>query len=571
MFATRARACIDTLGMHAAHLTPPGDAEGGEPGASSAGDAAPAAGAGDPAQQGGTFGTPACAPDQDQCADGQDAIDSKCTDGSAPACVKGVAQGGGGGGGGGTPPGLATCVADQEPCDDGQAPTGTPPKCTSGAAPACTPGRLGGGPATDNGAKPQGLPVCIVDQAPCAGGKLRPGKPPACEDGSKPLCLPGHSGTGTGTGAGKPAPKGACAAGQTPCADGAGPVATGSPPAMLCADGAAPACTHNSQNVGGGHSGVDKVGGGGETTANAAVRTRRPTAAATTTAAATAAAAAKVPEGCVVLQKAGVGHHGPVVAKFSNANGATAITTPNECAQKCAQNSACTYWVVNKARSRGCVLKSNRRGSPARSRDIVGHGFCEHAMPSTCTQLGTGEGHSRYKSRSNTLGPTFKNIKNAAGCAAKCSATKGCTYWLVSPPALAVATARCPVSGHDLGLRVCAACMCLQGWCGHALDLILILLRAPVLAREAVRGCGLRTHPPWQLCWALHGARARWPWPWPTDPDTCCMHRGVRGRSTTALGACSTRLAKASSGRRRVSCTTARASDHVPRLVQKLF
>lgn len=132
---------------------------------------------------------------------------------------------------------------------------------------------------------------------------------------------------------------------------------------------------------------------------------------------------------CTMLKKAGVAYSGPIVAKFNNADGATAITDPDECAQKCAENPECTYFSVNKARSKGCVLKSNRRGSPVKSSAYLGHGTCEHAVPASCQQLGTSQGHSKFKK--NNLG-SFRNIKNAGGCAQKCEATPGCSYWLVN-------------------------------------------------------------------------------------------------------------------------------------------
>ena len=48
-------------------------------------------------------------------------------------------------------------------------------------------------------------------------------------------------------------------------------------------------------------------------------------------------------------------------------------------------------------RSKGCVLKSNKRGSPVKHSNFLGHGFCEHAVPSTCKMVATGKGYTRFK------------------------------------------------------------------------------------------------------------------------------------------------------------------------------
>ena len=131
---------------------------------------------------------------------------------------------------------------------------------------------------------------------------------------------------------------------------------------------------------------------------------------------------------CTVLKKAGVAYNGPIVAKFNNAGGATPITDVAECAQKCAENAECTYFAVNKSPSKGCVLKSNRRGSPVKNAAFLGHGSCEHAVPAACATTGAGQGWSNFKK--NKLG-SYKNIKNEGGCAQKCAGNAECKYWLV--------------------------------------------------------------------------------------------------------------------------------------------
>ena len=154
-----------------------------------------------------------------------------------------------------------------------------------------------------------------------------------------------------------------------------------------------------------------------------------------TAAATTNAAAATPPVGtgtgagaCTVLQKRGVAYNGPIVAKYNNAGGATPITDVAACAQKCAANTECTYFAVNKSPSKGCVLKSNRRGSPIKHAAFLGHGTCEHAVPASCATTGTGQGWSKFKK--NNLG-SYKNIKNAGGCAQKCADNAECKYWVV--------------------------------------------------------------------------------------------------------------------------------------------
>ena len=163
-------------------------------------------------------------------------------------------------------------------------------------------------------------------------------------------------------------------------------------------------------------------GGGGVAT------TKKPVVVAATTKKPVVVGGASLVGDCTVLKKAGVAYNGPIVAKFNNVGGATPITDVAECAQKCAENAECTYFAVNKSPSKGCVLKSNRRGSPVKNAAYLGHGSCEHAVPAGCATTGAGQGWSMFKK--NNLG-SYKNIKNEGGCAQKCSDNAECKYWLV--------------------------------------------------------------------------------------------------------------------------------------------
>ena len=105
-------------------------------------------------------------------------------------------------------------------------------------------------------------------------------------------------------------------------------------------------------------------GGGGVAT------TKKPVVVAATTKKPVVVGGASLVGDCTVLKKAGVAYNGPIVAKFNNVGGATPITDVAACAQKCAANAECTYFAVNKSPSKGCVLKSNRRGSPRQARRL---------------------------------------------------------------------------------------------------------------------------------------------------------------------------------------------------------
>ena len=143
----------------------------------------------------------------------------------------------------------------------------------------------------------------------------------------------------------------------------------------------------------------------------------------------TTAAPLAVPDTCTAFPKAGKAYAGPVIMKYDKNHPDGLVTDVAKCAQLCAANIECTYFSVSSQGSKGCVLKTNRRGSPVSAGHYLGHGSCEHAMPSDCKQLGVGEGHKGFKKQNIGI---RKNIRNSAGCAQLCAATTGCAYWLVN-------------------------------------------------------------------------------------------------------------------------------------------
>ena len=127
-------------------------------------------------------------------------------------------------------------------------------------------------------------------------------------------------------------------------------------------------------------------------------------------------------------------------------DGDTPIVNPTLCALKCSQTPGCTYYVSRAARSKGCILKSHKRGKPTPNADILGHGHCAHELPLACTELRqtlapaladtsrifgsrTFEAYHRYNI--HNIG-SFRDVTNAGGCAQKCAETSGCKYWVVT-------------------------------------------------------------------------------------------------------------------------------------------
>ena len=116
---------------------------------------------------------------------------------------------------------------------------------------------------------------------------------------------------------------------------------------------------------------------------------------------------------CIVLKRVGKAYAGRTVAQFNNADGAEAITDTNECAAKCKEDLRCVYFSVNKGKSKGCSLKSTRRGSALSSTAYLGHGTCTHAVPPTCKVMETGKGDRNFMK--NPLA-TFLSVINAVRC-----------------------------------------------------------------------------------------------------------------------------------------------------------
>ena len=82
-------------------------------------------------------------------------------------------------------------------------------------------------------------------------------------------------------------------------------------------------------------------------------------------------------------------------------------------AAKCKEDLRCVYFSVNKGKSKGCSLKSTRRGSALSSTAYLGHGTCTHAVPPTCKVMETGKGDRNFMK--NPLA-TFLSVINAVRC-----------------------------------------------------------------------------------------------------------------------------------------------------------
>ena len=150
----------------------------------------------------------------------------------------------------------------------------------------------------------------------------------------------------------------------------------------------------------------------------------------TTTAAAPATGAT-----CTMLKRVGLAYAGKIVVQYNNADGATAITDPLECAAKCKADLRCIYFSVNKAKSKGCALKSTRRGSAIKNAAYLGHGTCEHPAPATCTLGEVGKGDKSYLRDTLAQFPKIINAVRPAPCRAAMFRPRPSTPRPPRPPA----------------------------------------------------------------------------------------------------------------------------------------